>query len=242
MSDEELPLENIFERFLDALGFFRDRTPMPAEAFYDLTSQSRERAFSVSNVTQMQVVQQVLESIDTAIEEGQDLAAWRDAIGPALEAAWQGTVSAPAWRLETIYRTNVQTAFSHGRVRQMRDPAVTALRPFFLFDAITDGRQTDICDARDGVLLPADDPWWSENTPPLHFNCRSGIRSLRRSQAERRGGVNRPDFDVEAPGSGFGAAPSFDPGVQVAPLAHEPTGDAALEGARLRKESARSGS
>jgi len=81
------------------------------------------------------------------------------------------TIAGGLYTGNTIFRTNVQTAFSHGRVRQMRDPAVTALRPFWLYDAITDGRQTDICDARDGVLLPADDPWWLNNTPPLHFNA-----------------------------------------------------------------------
>lgn len=234
----DIPLEDVFERFDDALAFLRARTPMPAEQFYALDDQARQKAFTVSNVGQMDMVQQVLDSLDKALETGQDLKAWQDEIGPALRKAWAGTVGKPAWRLETIYRTNVQTAFSHGRVRQMRDPAVTALRPFFLFDAILDGRTTDECSARDGVLLLAEDPWWLENTPPLHFNCRSGIRSLRKSQAERRGGVNPPDREVELnpPGKGFGAAPSLSPSVQVQPFVPEVTGHPALEGARLRKE------
>jgi|GEM_PF-3075745 len=235
---EELPLEDVFERFDDALAFFRARTPMPAGAFYALEAQARQKAFTVSNVAQMQMVQQVLDSIERALDQGMDLESWREEIGPALEAAWQGTVQHPAFRLELIYRNAVQTAFSHGRVRQMRDPAVTALRPFWLFDAILDGRTTDQCSARDGVLLPADDPWWATNTPPIHHACRSGIRSLRKSQADRRGGVNPPDREVELnpPGAGFGAAPSLDPAVQVKPFVPEVKGHPALEGARLRKE------
>lgn len=238
MSEEELPLEQVFEKFDDALAFFRARTPMPSGVFYALEAQARQKAFTVSNVAQMSMVQQALDSLDLALDQGMDLESWRKEIGPALEEAWAGTVQYPAWRLETIFRTNVQTAFSHGRVRQMRDPAVTALRPFWLFDAVLDGRTTDECSARDGVLLPADDPWWSENTPPLHFNCRSGIRSLRKSQADRRGGVNPPDREVELnpPGTGFGAAPSLDPAVQVKPFVPEVKGHPALEGARLRKE------
>lgn len=233
---EELPLKEVFERFDDALAFFQARTPMPAEQFYALEAQARGKSFTVSNVAQMQMVQQALDSIDRALETGQDLQSWKEEIGPALRAAWGGDVEHPAWRLETIFRTNVQTAFSHGRIRQMREPAVAGLRPFWLFDAIIDGRQTDICDARDGVLLPADDPWWLSNTPPLHFCCRSGIRSLRRSQADRRGGVNPPDGDIDTAGDGFGAAPSLDPRVQVAPFVPDVKGDLALEGARLRKE------
>ncbi|MFA5436261.1 MAG: phage minor head protein [Candidatus Neomarinimicrobiota bacterium] len=232
----DLPIEEVFERFDEALAFFRARTPMPAEQFYALDAQARQKAFTVSNVGQMQMVQQVLDSLDSALETGQDLDSWKDEIGPALEAAWGGEVEHPAHRLATIYRTNVQTAFVHGRVRQMREPAVAGLRPFFLFDAIIDGWQTDICDARDGVLLPADDPWWLTNTPPLHFNCRAGIRSLRRAQAERRGGVNQPDPSIPEAGDGFGAAPSLDPRVQVAPWSPEVKGHPALEGARLRKE------
>jgi len=146
------------------------------------------------------------------------------------------TIAGGLYTGNTIFRTNVQTAFSHGRVRQMSDPAVLALRPFWLFDALIDGRQTDICEARNGVLLPATDPWWRENTPPLHFCCRSGIRSLRKSQAARRGGERRPDLDIEPPGDGFGAAPSLLPAVQVKPFVPEVKGHPALEGARLRKE------
>jgi SPP1 gp7 family putative phage head morphogenesis protein len=234
----DIPLEDVFERFDDALAFLRARTPMPAEQFYALEDQARQKAFTVSNVGQMDIVQQVLDSLEKALETGLDLKAWKDEIGVALREAWAGAAGNPAWRLETIYRTNIQTAFSHGRVRQMRDPAVTALRPFFLFDAILDGRTTDECSARDGVLLPADDPWWLTNTPPIHHACRSGIRSLRKSQADRRGGVNPPDREVELspPGAGFGAAPTLSPAVQVKPFVPEVTGHPALEGARLRKE------
>ncbi len=235
---DELPLEEVFEKFEDALRFLRARTPMPSAQFYALSDQARQKAFTVSNVAQMELVQQVLSSLDRAIDQGQDLESWRKEIGPALREAWAGDVENPAWRLETIFRTNLQTAFSHGRVRQMRDPAVTVLRPFRLFDATLDERTTDECSSRDGVLLPADDPWWSTNTPPLHFNCRSGIRSLRRAQADRRGGMHLPDREVELnpPGKGFGAAPSLDPDVQVTPYVPEVTAHPALEGARLRKE------
>ena len=234
----DIPLEEVFKRFDDALAFLRARTPIPAEQFYTLDDQARQKAFTVSNVGQMDMVQQVLESLEKALETGQDLKAWKDEIGPALRKAWAGEVDKPAFRLELIYRNAVQTAFSHGRVRQMRDPAVTALRPFFLFDAILDGRTTDECSARDGVLLPADDPWWATNTPPIHHACRSGIRSLRKSQADRRGGVNPPDREVELnpPGKGFGVAPTLSPAVQVQPFVPEVTGHPALEGARLRKE------
>lgn len=235
---DELPLEEVFERFEAALAFFRARTPMPASAFYALTDQARLKAFTVSNVAQMQVVQQVLDSLDHAIDQGQDLESWRKEIGPALRAAWAGDVENPAWRLQTIFRTNLQTAFAHGRTRQMRDPAVTRLRPFWLFDATVDWRTTEECSARDGVLLPADDPWWRKNQPPIHHGCRSGIRSLRKAQADRRGGVNPPDREVELnpPGKGFGAAPSLDPAIQVTPYVPEVKGHPALEGARLRKE------
>ena len=61
------------DKFDEALEWFRARTPMSARMFYALDAAARDKAFTVSHVAQMDMVQTVLESIGKAIESGQDL-------------------------------------------------------------------------------------------------------------------------------------------------------------------------
>lgn len=223
-----LPKPDIFGAFETAIAWFRKRVPLTKDEWEALSDQARQKAFTVANVSQADVIQDLLDSLVLAQEEGLSLAEWKAGITEKLTAAWQGSVQNPPHRLDTIFRTNVQTASSHGRIRQMSHPDVVRLRPYRLYDATRDKRTTDICRKRHKTLLPADDPWWSDNTPPMHFNCRSRIRALRVSQARRRGGVRRPRNEPPG-GDGFGAAPDPD-GPQVKPVEvdrdYDPTLDA----------------
>jgi SPP1 gp7 family putative phage head morphogenesis protein len=213
-----LPKPDIFGASEVALQYFRDRVPLTKTEWEALSTQARQKAFTVANVAQADIIQQVLDSLVNAQEEGLSLKEWRDGITETLTAAWGGTVDNPPHRLAVIFRNNVQTASSHGRIRQMNHPDVVRLRPYRLFDAVSDKRVTDICKKRHRVLLPADDPWWESNTPPLHHQCRSRIRSLRKRQAMRKGGVNRPPPTAENPQDGFGDAPTTEPQLQVKPV------------------------
>ena len=46
------------------------------------------------------------------------------------------------------------------------------------FSAIMDDRTTEMCAERHGLVMRLDDPRLPENTPPLHFRCRSLLLSL----------------------------------------------------------------
>ena len=84
---------------------------------------------------------------------------------------------------ETVYRTNIQTDYNAGRAMELQ-----ANQPQYLeFIGIEDGRQTDICRVRSGVILPYDDPWWNDNWPPLHYSCRSTVRAIYQEEADIMG-------------------------------------------------------
>ena len=192
--------------FREAVEAFRERVPMTDEQWEALEASAQERAFKVAGVAQAEILADVWDELDRAIEQGTTFEDFKDAIGEKLEGAWQGSVANPAWRMQTIFRTNVGAAYSAGRHRQITDPVVVKHRPFWRFIGVDDNRQTDICHARDGVTLPADDPWWDGNYPLLHFNCRSTILTLDEEDVEREGGIKRPGNVPPVP-SGFGAAP-----------------------------------
>lgn len=186
----------------EAIAWFRKRVPVLKVVWDALEEKAREQAFTVAGASQMDLVHDVWEAIDEAIANGTTFETFKATIGDRLTRDWG---EQRPRRLQTIFRTNVQLAYSAGRHWQMTEPAVKSARPFWLFDAVIDNATSTICRERNGVLLPADHPWWRFNYPPLHFECRSGARTLTRAQAEARGITEAPT--PEPPQEGFGHEP-----------------------------------
>lgn len=196
------------QRFEEALDWFRARVTVTPAEFRKLSDAAQQRAVTVSGVTQLDLVNDVVSAIDKAVEKGIDFAEFRELVGTKLEKAWGDTVKDPAWRLENIYRTNVQSAYAAGRYKQQRDPDVLKARPFWLYDSVLDSNTSAICRGLNGTLLPAEHPRWQEIYPPNHFGgCRSGVRSLTRAAAERRGGVT--EEPTQKPDAAFAQAPDL---------------------------------
>jgi SPP1 gp7 family putative phage head morphogenesis protein len=190
------------ESYEEAVLFFREKVPMTREDWDALEESARQRAFMVSGVAQLDLVAEVYASIDKAIAEGKVIDDFRDDVAAKLYDAWGRE---EPWRLETILRTNIQTAYSAGRYDQQQE--VKDDRPFWEYSAVMDSRTSDICAELDGKVLPADDPFWDSHNPPLHFNCRSTIISLTEEQANRKGVDSPPAIKAQ---DGFGAAPGED--------------------------------
>jgi SPP1 gp7 family putative phage head morphogenesis protein len=191
--------------FHEAVGWFRQRVFMTDAEFESVSGRSYEHAVKVAGVNQIRIVAEVWEALDEAIAQGETLADFADRVETDLYAEWG---EARPWRLETIYRTNLQHAYSRGRWEQQNDPAVKAIRPFWEFSAVLDGRTSPYCRPVDGTVLAADDPFWRTHNPPLHHNCRSTIISLTEEQAKERGIT--PSGSPVAPAVGFGNAPGDD--------------------------------
>ena len=177
---------------------------MTDDDFAALEGQSYHRAFTVAGLANLDMVTQVWEALDRAVAQGETLADFQKAMGDKLTAAWGKEMP---WRLETIYRTNLQQAYSDGRWEQMQDPAVKKARPYRRFSAVMDSRTTEVCAELDGTVLPADDSFWERSSPPMHFNCRSHIVTLSESEAKEEG-IDDSGPDVQAP-EGFGQAPDL---------------------------------
>jgi len=154
--------------FPEASKWFRNRLPVTDDDWDALSDSAKLRAFNVAGVAQLDLVQDVWSGIDEAVSDGTTLAEFRAVVGERLAAAWGG--SAP-YRVETIFRTNVQSALNAGRYEQQNDPDVLAQRPLLRYSAILDSRTTEICKAAHGTVLPASDPWWHSHQPPCHHAC-----------------------------------------------------------------------
>lgn len=188
-------------RFEEALRWFAAKAPIAADKLQALTDAAKSRAFVVAGVTKLRIVEAVYSEILHSMENGVNYETFRKSVRDRVEH----TISEA--NLRTAFVTNVQTAYSTGRYEQMTAPEVAAVRSFWMYDATLDSHTTDLCRSlgSPAVVLPIGDPFWDTHTPPLHFNCRSGIRSLRQKQAEREGVTTTPPALSAA--DGFGLAP-----------------------------------
>jgi SPP1 gp7 family putative phage head morphogenesis protein len=191
------------DRFEEAVEAFRKRVPMTRKQWDKLKSAQREHAFMVSEVARADLITEVYEAVDRAIADGTDFKEFQTEIRSKLVEHWGGDKPG---RIETIFRTNVMTNYNAGRHAVFSAPAVREARPYLRFDGVEDARQSDLCSELNGLVLPADDPFWRTHTPPLHHQCRSTLVALSNEEA-RDEGISRRVPEEEA-GEGFGAPPS----------------------------------
>lgn len=196
-------------RFHEAADWFLARIAITKGWYEGLALKWRRYTFTAANLATLEMVVQLQQSLLDAMNDGTHLREWKQAYLATLEAQWAGSVGRPGFRASTIWRNAMQRSFNTGRWQVHTDPAVLAVRPYWMFDAIIDGRETDICRERDGKIVAATDPWWNANYPPLHHRCRSRVRALRASQAEQRGITTNPVFETTRQ-RGFGDAPHLD--------------------------------
>ena len=189
------------------LEWFTKRLNLPRERFDELAERERKHAFTVAGVAQLDLIQQVKEALASAVAEGKTLEEFKDEVGASLEAEWKGTVANPGARLETIFRTNVQSAYNAGKHHAATEPDALERRPYWQFVAALDNRTTNICRPLNGKVIKADDPFWNDHTPPLHFNCRSTIRPLTEEQAKQRGIATGDEIPARVSAEGFGRPP-----------------------------------
>jgi SPP1 gp7 family putative phage head morphogenesis protein len=190
--------------FEEAVRFFRAKVPMRKEEWEALEEAARSRAFTVAGVAQLSLVADVHKALEKAIAKGTSLAEFKRDVGAKLVKEWGGEKPG---RLETIFRTNVQTAYSAGRMEMLTQPGALKARPYWMLLPIGDDRTSAICKRfiRPPVILPADSPWWTTHIPPMHFRCRTALRALSAQEAKARG-VLKAGPPVK-PDEGFGGDP-----------------------------------
>jgi len=188
----------------EAIRFWADKVPMPAQEFYALAAEQRVNAFAVSGIAQMDQLMTVYDSLGRAMQEGASFQAWKKSLPDLWKS--KGWVGPNAYRISNIFHTNIQTAYNVGRYRQMM--AVAQERPIWTYLGVNDRRQSPLCRRLNGLSYPYDHPFWQTYYPPNHFRCRSSVSSRGAAQAERAGVQVQTEIpgDVE-PEKGFGVNP-----------------------------------
>lgn len=169
-SAEPLPFE-------EAIDFFKGKISLTKEEWEELEPKLRFRAFTVARLTEADHIEMLRGRLLHAMEKGEYFAeTWKD-VKAFTEDAGQPF---SARYFETVYRTNMQSAYNAGRLMQYQNNMPTAWELLF----IEDGRTSDICKglasiAGNGKALAASHSFWSTyGFPPYHFNCRTTFRAV----------------------------------------------------------------
>ena len=172
--------------FSEAVGFLKSKVPMTKTEWLSLEKKMRFRAFTMAKLGEVNVIETVKNQLVKAMESGEGFAASFDAVKEIAKASG-ATLKPFYW--ETVFRTNVQSAYVAGKLLQYQKFPPAAYRLL----VIEDVRTSDICrhlltQSGYGVVMPVDHPFWEKyGFPPYHMNCRTGISAVYDSQIGRLG-------------------------------------------------------
>ncbi len=152
--------------FDEAIKFFRQKVNIPTKRWNDLWQGMHARGFMVAGAMKADLLSDFAGAIEKALADGTTLAEFRKDFDQTVNKHGWSYKGSRGWRTRLIFETNISTAYSAGRWKQMTDPDVLKTRPYLEYrhgDSIHPRKEHL---AWDGIVLPADDPWWDTHYVP----------------------------------------------------------------------------
>lgn len=155
--------------FQEAVSDLLSREPRLAQGWQEVQRVwTQERGFALARSASATLTDQVQLRLAQQVREGVPVhkaASELVKLARAHQADWTQSYA------QTVYRTNLTTAFTAGRLRQARAPEVRRVAPAFRFDAVGDHDTRKNHNAADGLVAMQEDPVWRKLSPPLGYNC-----------------------------------------------------------------------
>lgn len=184
----------------EAVEYFRRKGLRTSFDWQDVYAEEHARVFTVAKVMQLDILEDIRAQVDRAIAEGTTLQEFRRELTPTLQKkGWWGNqlatdpldgeekmvqLGSPR-RLDTIYDTNLRSAYAAGRWEQIE--RTKGRRPYLRYVAILDERTRPRHRTWHGTVLAADDPFWQTHFPPNGWRCRCNVQQLSQRDLERYG-------------------------------------------------------
>lgn len=208
LDDDDAPVAFAFEAvrqsFREQVDFLRQKRVKPTNGWLDAMHGVHDRAFVVAGVTDTAMLEEFQSALISAAENGgrvEDFAKDFDRLVEKYGWEYKGERN---WRIRTIFETNMRTSFMAGRLKQMRDPDVVKLRPYWQYlhgDRRTPRAPRPVHLGWNNLVLMWDDPWWEVHFPPNDWLCSCGVRTLSKRDLERQGksGPDETPREAKAP-------------------------------------------
>lgn len=172
-------------KFEDAIKYFNNKIPITKEEYKKLDDTYKSLAFTIANYSNITLLNEIYNLLLVSLEEGESLNTFKSLLNNCLEN-W-GYDKENDYKIDLIYRNNIQTAYQVGHYEMLIDPDVLENRPYWQYDAIEDEDTRPEHRALNGLVFRADDPFWKTWYPPNGHRCRCTVKSLSKRDLEKKG-------------------------------------------------------
>lgn len=189
----------------DAVKYFQDKGYKISWNWQDTLKEAHAKAFTVAKMTDLDLLKDTKEMLQKALKEGwtekdfqksasemfQKRGWWgkQEVLNPSTGKTETVQLGSP-YRLRTIYKTNMQTAYMAGRYKNQIENAENM--PYWQYIAVMDKRTRPSHSALNGIILKYDDPFWDTCYPPNGWNCRCRVRAVDEAYAQdKKIGTNK---------------------------------------------------
>ena len=173
----------------EAVKQLAEKNVMTRERFDALDTAARAKSFAVASVDADDTLTKIRDVLAENVRTGADYETFKEKV---LEAVDEGTFMSEA-HLETVFRTNVQSAFSDGQMTVLSNPMVRSGFPYSAYDSIHDDRvrhehlELDKLGIGGTNVYRNDDPVFQTFRPPWDYNCRCSWTPMTVRQASEAG-------------------------------------------------------
>lgn len=172
----------------EASRFIREKPAVARQVFDQMLPELQARAFVISGIENLKTAQTVRDLI-AQVPEGADWDTTKRAVTDLLADLGDNATK----RAETLLRTHVFQAYAAAEHRALTEPDNLEVFPFWQYKTMGDDRVRDSHAALDGLILPANDPFWKTHFPPWEWGCRCQVIPMTREQVE---GIKRKESSL----------------------------------------------
>jgi len=167
----------------EAADFWRNKIKLGPTEFAKLSDEAKIKAFGISGIAKGDELTTVYNALQRAIEQGISFGDFKKECAEIFtRRGWTGKRE---WRVQNIFRTNIQTAYNSGRYQKQKENA--EYFPYLQYNAVGDRRTRPTHAAMNGKVFPINHPFWDTWYPPNGYRCRCSTLSLTEGQVKRRG-------------------------------------------------------
>lgn len=176
--------------FQEAVDYAAARSVVLPDLYYGLmVGVQRAQAVSIAGLASLAQIKSIIDAVHEVMEAGGTFGDFQAKV----KSGDLDTTMSKA-RLDNIFRTNIQGAYSRGRYEQQS--RVAFARPYWMYSAINDSRTRPNHLVMDNTILHHSHHWWRVHYPPNGYRCRCTVISLTEAQARARGGATPTPLDV----------------------------------------------
>lgn len=194
--------------FSEQIAFFRAKMGklVPTQSWTDMMHEQHDVAFMVAGAMKADLLADLAAAVDIAITKGTGLDAFRKEFdGIVARNGWDYR-GEHNWRTRVIFQTNLTSSHAAGRLKQLRDPGLLSIKSYWMYrhsDSVLHPRPLHL--SWNGLVLPADDPWWSNHYPPNDWGCHCYVVAVSAQDCARFG------WNISANGPNDGTGPDGRP-------------------------------